>query len=143
IDRLPALAILSGHRDDVGVAIARREEYGYFVPGYLKGGAAYLDRKYLEGMQVTLDDELLELGPADLLHPSKVTSMQWHGDRLRVEGFAFLADVPFGDDFRIEAELCADGRAPVELEVRPKNMPRVDIETKDAWNSHAGSGFAV
>lgn len=143
IDRLPALAVLSGHRDDVGVAIARREEYGYFVPGCLRNGAAYLDRKYLEGMQMSPDDELLKLGPADLLLTAKATAMQWHGDRLHLEGFAHLMDVDFGDGFWIAAELSAEGREPVRLEVTLQDSPRVDREGKDAWNSHAGSGFAV
>src|SRR5690606_32837850 len=44
IDRLPALAVLAGNRDDVIVAITRRAEYGYFVPGKIHDGAAYLDR---------------------------------------------------------------------------------------------------
>lgn len=143
IDRLPALAVLAGQRDDVGVAIARREEYGYFVPGCLRDGLAYLDRKYLEGMQLSLDDELLVLGPADLLHVSKMTSLRWHGDRLRVEGYAYLADLPFSDDFRITAELSADGHEPVELEVNLRDQPRVDLEGRDAWNSHGKSGFVV
>lgn len=143
IDRLPALAVLAGHRDDVGIAIARREEYGYFVPGYLRDGLAYLDRKYLEGMQLSPDDGLLVLGPADLLHVAKATSLQWHGDRLRVEGRAYLADLAFDDDFWIAVELIADGREPVELEVSLQDQPRVDLESRDAWNSHGKSGFVV
>lgn len=143
IDRLPALAVLAGHRDDVGVAIARREEYGYFVPGCLRDGSAYLDRKYLDGMQLAPADELLELGPADLLHVAKVTSLQWKGCRLRVEGFAYLADLAFDDGFWIVAELSAEERESVKLKVDLQDMPRVDTESKDAWNSHGKSGFAV
>lgn len=143
IDRIPALAILSGYRNDVGVAIARREQYGYFVPGYLRNGAAYLDRRYLEGMQMSPEDELLELGPADLMLTAKATAMRWRGGRLQVEGFAHIMDVEFDDDFWIAAEISAEGREAIALEVDLREMSIVDREGGDAWNSHAKSGFVI
>lgn len=143
IDRLPALAVLSRHRDDVAVAIARREEYGYFVPGLLRDGAAYLDRQYLEGMQMSPEDELLELGPADLLLTAKATSMRWDGGRLMVEGFAHLMDLEFGDDFWITAEMFAEGEEAVPLDVKLREVPAVNRESGDAWNSHSKSGFIL
>lgn len=143
IDRLPALAVLSKHRDDVTIAIARREEYGYFVPGHLRDGAAYLDRRYLEGMQMSPEDELLELGPADLLLTAKANAMHWEGSRLRVEGFAHLMDLEFGDDFWITAEMFAEGEEAVALDVELREVPEVNRESGDAWNSHTKSGFVI
>jgi CDP-glycerol glycerophosphotransferase len=143
IDRLPALAVLAGHRDDVCTAVTRRAEYGFFVPGRLNGGAAYLDRKYLEGMKLSLDDELLELADDDLSVVACATSLGWRDGRLHLEGYAYLTNLDFGDDARIAARLVSDNRPPIELSVRQRHCPRIDHETRDAWNTHAGSGFAT
>lgn len=143
IDRLPALAVLAGCRDDVGVVVARREEYGYFVPTRIEKGAAYLDRKYLEGMRVPLDDELLKLGDADLLAVAQATSLWWHGNRLRLEGYAFLASVDFRNHGWATARLVSQDRPPVGLMLIRRDYPRADREAKDAWNDHAGSGFTI
>ena len=143
IDRLPALAVLAGYRDDVGVAITRRDEYGYFVPSRLEGGAAYLDRNYLEGMALSPDDEYLKLGDADLSVVACATSLWWHGDRLELEGYAYLTNIEFDDDSWISARLISGNRPPIELALRKQNRPRIDREDKDAWNAHAKSGFAT
>jgi len=143
VDRLPALAVLAGYRDDVGVAITRREEYGYFVPGKLRDGAAYLDRDFLEGMSLAPDEEQLKLGDADLSVVACATSVWWRGDRLELSGYAYLTNVAFDDDFCISARLVSDNQASVELTVDRQNCPRIDLETDDAWNAHAKSGFAT
>jgi CDP-glycerol glycerophosphotransferase len=143
IDRLPALAVLAGHRDDVCVAITRRAEYGYFVPGRFNGGSAYLDRKYLEGMKLSPDDEMLKFGDADLSVATCATSLFWHGTRLHIEGYAYLTNLEFGDQTRISARLISEDRPPVELNLQKKDFPQVDVETSDAWNAHAKSGFVI
>lgn len=141
IDRLPALAVLAGNRDDVIVAITRRAEYGYFVPGKIHDGAAYLDRKYLEEMRLSPEDDLLRFGNADLSVTASVTSLSWHGGLLRLEGYAFLTNLEFDEDSWVSARLVSESLPPVELSLRQQHCPRVDCETKDAWNAHADSGF--
>jgi CDP-glycerol glycerophosphotransferase len=143
IDRLPALAVLAGHRDDVGVAIGLREEYGYFVPSRIENGSAYLDRRYLEGMRTYPDDELLKLGEPDLLVVAHATSLWWRGTSLRLEGYAFLASVEFSDHGLVTARLVSRDRTPVELVLIRRDWARADRETKDAWNGHTGSGFVI
>lgn len=143
IDRLPALAVLAGCRDDTVTAVVRRAEYGYFVPGRLDGGGAYLDRRYLDGMALQVDDELLRLGDADLMVAAAVTSLSWHGSSLRIEGFAYLTNLSFESDFWTEARLVSGDQEPVSLTVRRRDCPRLDLEARDSWNEHAKSGFTI
>ncbi len=143
IDRLPALAVLAGNRDDVCIAVTRRAEYGYFVPGRIAAGAAYLDGGYLEGMELSPGDDLLKFGDADLSVVTSVTSLSWAGSLLRLEGYAYLTNLEFRDNSWVRPKLVADGHEPIELNLRQRDCPRVDHETPDAWNSHARSGFAV
>lgn len=143
IDRLPALAILAGSRDDVCVAITRRSEYGYFVPSQVRGGEAYLDRSYLDGMSLSPDDKLLRLGEADLTVIACATSLWWHGSKLYLEGFAYVTNIEFADDSWISARLVSGQRPPVVLGLSQLYVPRIDRESRDAWSSYARSGFAV
>lgn len=143
IDRLPALAVLAGNRDDVVTAVTRKAEYGYFVPGRLHGGAAYLDRRYLEDMRLSLGDDLLKFGNADLSVAASVTSLSWRSGLLHIEGYAYLTNLEFDNNSWILARLVSDNQPAVELSLRQRHCLQIDNETKDAWNAHASSGFAI
>lgn len=143
VDRLPALAVLAGNRDDVAIAITRRDEYGFFVPGRLNDGAVYLDRSYLEGMALSPEDNLLKFGDTDLSVSTCLTSLSWRNGLLHLEGYAYLTNLEFGSDSWISARLMSGGQSPIELSLRPHRSLRIDQETKDAWNAHADSGFVV
>ncbi|SDR83108.1 CDP-glycerol:poly(glycerophosphate) glycerophosphotransferase [Microlunatus soli] len=144
IDRIPARAVLAGNRDDAITAVTQREEYGWFVPGDLRDGAAYLGRRYLEEMQLERDDALLRLADADVKVMAKATSVWWHDHFLRVEGHAYLSNLAYDPDvMTTRMELVSENEIRVPLKVRNRRDERLDLETKDSWNSHAESGFAV
>lgn len=143
VDRLPALATLAGYHDDVGVTVTRRAEYGWFVPSRVENNGVFLDRRYLEGMRLSPDDQLLRLNDSDLRVMARATSLWWHGTRLRLTGYAYITNTHFGTDSRVSAQLIAAGRPPVDLATESYSNPRFDYETNDAWNSHSESGFSV
>lgn len=143
VDRLPALAVLEGNRNDVIIAITRRAEYGFFVPGCLKGGVPYLARSYLEGMALSPSDDLLRLGNVDTAVKSAVTSLFWRDGKLHLEGYAYLTNLEFDDSFSISAKLVSDNCASVPLRVRSRQNIRIDQDSGDSWNAHANSGFSI
>ena len=144
VDRIPALAVLSGNRDDVFTAVTRREEYGWFFPTEVRDGRLYLSRSYLEGMDLDPADELLEIGEVDIRATAKVTSLWWHGQTLAINGYAFLTNVaPDPEIFQSRFELVsADGvRVAVSAQARRDNV--LAMEAKDAWNDRRSTGFSL
>lgn len=144
VDRLPALALLAGERADVELAVTRRHEYGWFLPAEVRADGIYLNRSALSELRVDPPDELLRLGPADLRVVTKATSLWWHDAVLRLEGYAYLTNLPYDPaTMQTSLELVSGNGIRVPLQVRSRPDPRIDIETKDAWNSHQHAGFAV
>lgn len=144
VDRIPALAVLAGERDDVATAVVRRQEYGFRVPGEIRPQGIFLQRSALDDLAIKPPDELLQLGDVDVKVQAKATSLWWHGTTLHLEGYAFLTNVPYDPETcTTTVELVSADGVRVPLSVRQRTDIRVDLETKDAWNAHASAGFAV
>jgi CDP-glycerol glycerophosphotransferase len=144
LDQIPALAVLTGFREDVATTVCRQHEYGWFVPTDVRPDGIYLDRSYLEGMRVQPSENQLRLAPGDLRVIARATSLWWHGTVLRLAGHAYLTNLPYEPEIAstyIDLVSSDDYRIP--LSVRPQRDDRIDIESKDAWNSHSESGFVV
>lgn len=143
VDRILALAVLAGFREDVTTAVCRRDEHGLFVPAELREGGAVLARSYLEGMRLDPSDEQLRLAPDDLRLTAKAVSLWWHDGTLRLAGHAYITNLPYDPEIASTEIALVSGDHRVPLPVRNVRDDRIDIETKDAWNPHRESGFAV
>lgn len=144
IDRLPALAVLAGHRQDIGTIISRREEYGWFLPAYVEDGHAFLDRQYLHGTALEPSANELRLGQPDLEVITKATRLWWQGAQLHLEGYAYLTNLAFDPAIcSVSARLVpiSTDKPAVEVNTRSASIPRIDMESRDSWNAHAQSGF--
>lgn len=148
IDRLPALAALADLREDVATLVVRRAEYGWAIPGSVLDRRLILRDSYLEGLSLAPEPDLLVFGPDDLRVVATISHLHWQDQRLRLDGFAYLLGVDLADvdpastRTRVYVELLGvrSGRV-VEVEIEPVSRPRIDMDSGDAWSSHAASGF--
>lgn len=144
IDRILVLTILAGLPDDVATVIARRDSYGWFVPTKVGEDGIYLDRRYLNELQIAPADDQLQLGPGDLRIIARGTSLWWHGRVLRLEGYAYITNMSYSaDSSEMRLEIVSGGGARIPLLFDAYTYDRIDYETKDAWNSHREAGFSV
>jgi CDP-glycerol glycerophosphotransferase len=144
IDRILVIAVLARSPEDVARALARRDSYGWFVPTEVRHDGIYLDRSYLDELQIAPADNELRLGPADLRIITRGTALWWHGTILHLEGYAYITNLTYSiNSSETKVDVVSEDGARVPLTVDRFSNDRIDHETKDAWNSHRESGFSV
>lgn len=144
VDRLPMLAVSAGFRADVTVAVCRRQEYGWFVPTTVRDGTPVLERSYLQDMQLRPPEEQRQPAAVDFGIVAVASSLWWQGTTLRLTGHAYLTNLPYDPALAgTRVELVSSDGQRVAVPVDRRRVARIDIETKDAWNPHSDSGFAV
>lgn len=142
IDRLPVLALLAGHREDVVRLMVIRDAYGWSLPGAYRDDTPQLDQAYLSELEIRPPAPLLAYAPQDIRVLATVTDWEWTPTVLRLVGTAWLTNLPASDELTtIEVAALAGSGARVRVPTAVLRSPTIDQRANDAWNSHAYGAF--
>ncbi len=142
LDRIPALAVVAGNREDVIAYLTRRDEYGWSFPGVMRNGVPGLDERYLADLALRPPTQLLAYAAQDIRLTARVTDWEWTADGLLLAGTATLTNLTATPDLTtISISATAPSGAVVEAPTTTTWEPRIDQRANDSWNSHAFSAF--
>ncbi|TDQ51990.1 CDP-glycerol glycerophosphotransferase family protein [Actinorugispora endophytica] len=93
-----------------------------------------------------LSDDTVRLRPSEIPIRTKLTSMTWHDGKLRLEGYAYLDNVPVGEKPRLPrfAWLSQKGsKRRIPLKMTPRLDVGATIDSGQALHRYDWSGFEI
>lgn len=139
-DRYCALALIADQRDAVVSILTTQDEYGSCLPGVVVEGRVIIDADYLTDCGFLPGDQLLALASSEVHVVATLSSWEWCDHRLQLAGSAFVSNLPTEPDSVVLGAVATDGTT-IDLSTTAHEDVMIDVESLDAWNSHAHGSF--